>query len=896
MKIENWEKIKSVFAEVLEEPKERRGIFLSKVCVNDAELRKEIESLLAAYDETTKHLIEDKEFGIGSILQPDATHYEGKQFGHYRIIREIGRGGMGAVFLAERSDGEFSQNVALKIMRRSFADHELERRFRRERQILASLNHPNIARLLDGGVSEDGEPFLAMEYIEGLRIDDYCERENLSINARLKLFLHACQAVSFAHQNLVVHRDLKPSNILVTKDGAPKLLDFGIAKLLDADHADEHTQTSYRAFTPEYASPEQITGKQITTASDVFSLGVLLEQILLGRRHSDGKFLAAGGWESKIIENSEKRTINTNVPTNEETGNGKLTIENKKLLNAELKNILQMAQREEPTRRYVSVAQFAEDVQRYLDGLPVRAQKDSFTYRAEKFVKRNKFVVGTIGLVLLSLVGGLVIALWQADVARQERNRAERRFNDVRQLSNALLNDIAPKIERLPGSTEARQSLVNQSLKYLDGLASESQDDSALQSELAAAYEKVGDLQGNPTNPNFIDSDAAIESYEKARAIRLKLLEKNPNDFQQQKNLAENYRVSGKIYGQTNDYQTESKNLEAALPIYEKQLAEQPASNELKFALAQINHDIGRNRSNSKKYADSFPYFENAMASLEKLRRQNPNNTDILKLLGDCYTQFAVALSWEERQKEAETQSAKAIEISETATAGNPNDINLRSGLWSAYWLSSSVYEEVNDALSHEYALKALKIIEEIVRQDAANIRAKQQLAKSFSRLGQTSINTGKSAEAVLYLEKARAGLQEITESRSKNNGLKTELTTNLMRLGEAKFKQEKFQDALADFEQAVKIHQDILQTFAGDMRVSRNLALTYESIAETHEKIAGNETGEKSRTARTAAKNYFQKTLDILLQLDANNALSEFDRKFLEKTKATVEKYKKEQ
>ena len=196
---------------------------------------------------------------------------------------------------------------------------------------------------------------------------------------------------------------------------------------------------------------------------------------------------------------------------------------------------------------------------------------------------------------------------------------------------------------------------------------------------------------------------------------------------------------------------------------------------------------------------------------------------------------------------------------------------------------------------AHEHALKALKIAEENVRQDAANIRAKQQLSKSFSHLGQTSINTGKPAEAILYLEKASASLQEITESRSKNKGLKTDLTVILMRLGEAKSKQEKFQNALADFEQAVKIHQDVLQNFAGDNRAYRNLALTYESIAETHEKIAGSETSEKSRTAREAAKNYFQKTLDILLQLDAQKALSEFDRKFLEKTKATVETYEKE-
>ncbi len=881
MKKQDWETIKDVFAQVLEQPKDCRADYLRQTCGKDSVLRGEINSLLKAHDET-QHLIEKKDFGAVSVLETNDVNYTGKRFGNYKILREIGRGGMGAVFLAERSDGEFQQKVALKIVRRSFAEKELERRFRRERQILASLNHPNIAQLHDGGISADGEPFLAMEYVKGVRIDEFCDANDISTNGRLKLFLAVCAAVSFAHQNLVVHRDLKPSNILVTKDGTPKLLDFGIAKLLDAEHSDETTQTAYRAFTPEYASPEQITGEPITTASDVYSLGVLLDELLHGALYSDGEQTAVGKWHEQESEDSEKKTVVTNVPTNQEKKSQKSKIKNRKSIDSELKNVLAMARREEPIRRYASVAQFAEDIHRYLDGLPVRAQKDSFTYRAEKFVKRNKLAVGATALILLSLVGGFAVAMWQANLARQERDRAERRFADVRQLSNALLTDIAPKIERLQGATEARQSLVNQSLKYLDSLANELNDDLALQAELAAAYEKVGDLQGNPANPNFIDSDAAIESYEKAQTIRLKLLEKNPNDFQQQRNLAENYRVSGTIYNQTSDYETESKNLEAALTIYEKQLAEQPASNELKFALAQINYDIGKNRFTTKRYANSFAYFENATASLEKLRQQNPNQVSILKLLGDCHSQYALALSWEERQKEAEIELAKAIEIFEAATASNPNDINLRTGLWSAYWFATNIYEEVDDAQAHEHALKALKIAEEIVRQDAANIRAKQQLSKSFSHLGQTSINTGKPAEAILFLEKARASLQEITESRSKNKGLKVDLTIILMRLGEAKSKQEKFEDALADFEQAVKIHQDVLQNFAGDNRTYRNLALTYESIAETHEKIAQNQ----------MARENYQKCLDILLQLESRNALSEFDRKFLEKMKNVVRKY----
>jgi len=918
MNPENWQKVEQLLNQALEIEPARRRKFLD--AIGEDGLRREVESLLA-YDAKTDDFLQFPAIAFSNDFfdddeSPDALINQ--EIGNYKIIRELGRGGMGAVYLGERSDGKFAQAVAVKLLKRELNTADIRRRFRHERQILAALAHPNIARLLDAGTTDDGLPFLVMEYVEGLPVDEFCDAHNLNLNERLEIFRMICDAVAFAHRNLIVHRDLKPSNILVTTDGIPKLLDFGISKLLTPEYESEseHTVTKLGAMTPEYASPEQLRGESVTTATDVYSLGVILYELLTSHRPFELKKHSA----EEIIQavcNTEPRPPSAALNAERGTRNAELknafpadaknrTSQNKHRTaphsafriprSGDLDNIVLKALKKDAHRRYSSVEQFSEDIRRHLENLPVLARPDTPLYRATKFVNRNRVAVSAGLLIFLSLLGGVAATVWQARRAEANQARAEKRFADVRRLSNALLFELSPKIERLPGATEAREILVNRALEYLDSLAREAEVDLLLQSELASAYEKIGDLQGNPANPNFIDSEKAIESYEKARAIRLKLLEQNQNDFEQQKFLAENYRVSGKIYGQANDYQTESKNLEAALPIFEKQLAENPASGESQFALAQVNHDIGKNRSNSKKYSDSFPYFENAATSLEKLRGQNPNQIDVLKLLGDCRTQYAIALSWEERQTEAEGEAAKAREIFEAAAADNPNDTNLRTGLWSAYWFSSIVYEEINDPLSHEYALKSLKVIEETVRQDAANIRAKQQLGKSFSRVGQSSTNTGKPAAAVLYLEKARAVLEEIIESRSKNNGLKTELTTNLMRLGEAKFKQEKFEDALADFEQAVKIHQDILQIFAGDVRVSRNLALTYESIAETHEKIAGRETGEKSRTAREAAKNYFQKTLDILLQLKANNALSEADRKFLERTKTAVEKRGKEQ
>lgn len=443
MQQQDRQKLKDLFSLALERPEEQRPDFLRDACGGDAALRRELESLLAAHQDP-RPFIERDDFAAASLFGArSGAGYEGKQLGHYRIVGEIGRGGMGAVFLAERADGEFTQRVALKVVRRGFADPELARRFRRERQILASLSHENIARLLDGGVSEDGEPFFAMEYVEGSRIDDYCDANDLPAHARLRLFLKVCDAVAYSHQHLVVHRDIKPSNVVVTADGTPKLLDFGIAKLLDPAHADEQTRTEYRAFTPEYASPEQVRGEAATTGSDVYSLGVLLRNLLRGanaqgarqRPRTDGRRSNGG---------PGGRTVATNLPTRPEDGGAGTS---RKLYGAELRNIVLMATREEAARRYQSVAQLAEDVRRYLDGLPVRAQKDSFTYRAGKFVRRNKVGVAAAAIVLLTLVAGVVATVWQARrateqarVAAQERDRARREAAKAERINTFLQN------------------------------------------------------------------------------------------------------------------------------------------------------------------------------------------------------------------------------------------------------------------------------------------------------------------------------------------------------------------------------------------------------------------------------------------------------------------------
>lgn len=282
MDAETWARVKEIFSEVIELDPDLREKRLAEACGDDLQLRTEVEALLRSNDEV-EGFIEEPAFAIADAIPPDIEPSANKQIGHYRIVREIGRGGMGTVFLATRDDGEFQQEVAIKIVSSAFLGRENLRRFRQERQILAELSHPNIARLLDGGVTDDGLPFLVMEYVEGEPLVEFAEKRSLTVEERLRLFQQICRAVAYAHAKLIVHRDIKPSNILVTSDGEIKLLDFGLAKFLDIESGDI-TATNFRALTPAYASPEQIRGQPLTTSSDVFSLGVVLYELLTGSR------------------------------------------------------------------------------------------------------------------------------------------------------------------------------------------------------------------------------------------------------------------------------------------------------------------------------------------------------------------------------------------------------------------------------------------------------------------------------------------------------------------------------------------------------------------------------------------------------------------------------------
>ena len=511
------ERVADLVEEALElEPAERIN-FLDQNCAEDTALRREIESLLK-FQPSARHFIEGPAVHLAAetLVEMDGCLAPGQKVGAYRVERLLGEGGMGEVYLAR--DEELGRTVAVKLVKRGFGRASFLRQFRQEERILAGLNHPNIARLYGAAITDDGLPYFVMEYVEGHRLDEYCALRNLNITARLELFRKICSAVAYAHQHLVIHRDLKPANIRVTDEGDPKLLDFGIAKLIDEqDDSGGQTITMAGVMTPEYASPEQVRGEQMTTASDVYSLGVVLYELLTGEK----PYRLTSRRPEEI-----SRAITETVPLRPSA----VVSDRRKSLRGDLDNIVLMAMRKEPERRYTSVAQLSNDIGRHLEGRPIAARKDTWSYRSTKFVRRHKLGVAAALLVLLSLLGGILATSWQARRAETARAVAQRRFDEVRQLARSLMFEIHDSVADLPGSTPTRQLIVNRALEYLNNLAQQAAGDPSLSRELISAYIKVGNVQGNPQNANLGDQAGALESYHKAKAIADRLLATDPKD------------------------------------------------------------------------------------------------------------------------------------------------------------------------------------------------------------------------------------------------------------------------------------------------------------------------------------------------------------------------------
>jgi non-specific serine/threonine protein kinase/serine/threonine-protein kinase len=641
MTAQGWNRLKELFAEAQAlDPAERPG-FLDRTCGDDRELRAELESLLAAEQSAESFLETPAADVLLGDVQAPAPSPLGRRFGAYRVLSEIGRGGMGVVYRAVRDDDAFHKEVALKLLHTDLESEFFEERFRRERRILASLEHPNIAGLLDAGADETGRLYCVMELVEGSPIDVHCRERGLGIAARIELVRTACGAVALAHSRLVVHCDLKPANHLVTADGTLKLLDFGIAKLLAPDPTDPSPMAPATGWwmTPEYASPEQVRGEPVTTATDVYALGVMLYELLTGRRPYDLGSRSAEEMLRAICEQEVTRPSQAVMrplpadpsertamasPAGPPDGNLRRL---RRSLEGDLDTIVLRAMAKDPGRRYTSVGQLSEDLRRHLSGLPIRARPDRLAYRAGKFLGRHRAASAATLLAFVSLCGGLVATLQQARVARTERAVAERRFDEVRRLAGTFVFEIEKQVAELPGSTPVRKRIVEVGLEYLERLEREAGDDAALKTELAGAFERIAAVQGGVGVANLGDAEGAIASQRRAVALREAILLADPAALDARLSLASSHGTLGDLLGASGDREGQGREYDAALELRRAAATAAPDDPRVRRAVASSLWDSAQLRADEGDYDGALGGFEESLAIYRSLG-EAPTATD----------------------------------------------------------------------------------------------------------------------------------------------------------------------------------------------------------------------------------------------------------------------------
>jgi serine/threonine protein kinase/tetratricopeptide (TPR) repeat protein len=885
---ERWKQVETIFEEVLEIPPGERSPFLERTCAGDEELRHEVDSLLESHGGAGTFLDNsDPFFSKEDLTENDSFLQSGTTIDHYRIVREIGRGGMGAVYLAERADAEYEKQVAIKLIKRGMDTDSVLRHFRNERQILASFDHPNIARLFDGGTTGGGLSYFVMEYVEGVPIDEYCNKHALSIGERLKLFREVCAAVSYAHRHLVIHRDIKRTNILVTAEGIPKLLDFGIAKILQQGDGAQPlaTMTGLRLMTPEYASPEQIRGEAVTTASDVYSLGIILYELLTGSSPYRFTSRAPRDVERAITEQEPTRPSTAVLESNRNSA-----IANRKSLRGDLDNIVLMALRKEPERRYASVEQFSEDIRRHLEARPVLARKDTIGYRAAKFVRRNKAVVAAASLLFVSLLGGIITTTWEAHrarvqeaaarrqetLAKAEKARAERRFADVRQLAHSLLFDYHDAIKDLPGATRVRERLVKDALANLDKLAAEVQGDSILQRELAAAYERVGDVRGEAYgSANLGDRAGALDSYGKALRIREDLLASDPHDVQNRRALAAIHKKIGGALQETNEAKLGLEHLRKALTISSALAAEQATDPEIQMDLAVIYNAVGMALEDRSEMPEALENHHKGCAIWEKLVTAGSKNRKYRRGLSVSYENIGRVLALTGDVNVALETNAKAMTLRAALLNEDPTNADYRRILAVSYQNTGDYLALRKDnSGAVENFRKKLALDEQSYAADPANATIRYDLAYSCERLGELLADSGDYTAAASYDQRAIELYEKNTAADPQDSIAPLRITVCRARLGEAQAKMGNATSARAQCEQTLAL----LRAVPDDRENISQRSLrsqTYVKVGDAY--IAISEARMAKSEDKGMARDCYQRALQIM-QDDYNRGLLNAD------------------
>lgn len=831
-----------------------RQRFLDETCGPDERLRR-----------LASHLYDEK-FGSTAVPPKVISAEDDWQIGPYRVERELGRGGMGVVYLASRSDQQYRKQVAIKVLRPGHDGDDIFRRFQNERQILANLEHPNICRLLDGGVTADGEPYIVMEHIRnGRPIDEYCASRDLGLNERLELFRQACSAVQYAHRFLIVHRDLKPSNILVTDEGFVKLMDFGIAKNLLAGFDNPSPQTlGMQPMTPAYASPEQLCGGTISTASDVYSLGVVLYELLTGHRPFEAAEKVLPDMLQSIFEHEPQRPSTVLSPASEETERGTQLSER---LRGDLDWIVLMALRKDPMRRYVSVEQFSEDLRRHMAGQTVIARNDTMSYRTAKFLSRHKLLVAAVVTIIATLAGGIIST-------RHEQARTKARFNDVRELANSVLFEISDAIRDLPGSTPARLLLVERAQTYLDKLSRESGNDLSLQRELAEAYKKIGEVQYRVGYPNLGDITGALASARKELTLREGISAKD-HSVPAKLAVADAHMRLGELLDGTADPHSAQAHIGQALQIRETLYAENSKNVAVRSDLAR-SYNVAGERQKMEGHAQAFyDLSQKALKIREEILAEHPADEEIKRQYAMDLVRLGDSLGSPNetnlgRYEEARKTYEEALKIRETLTAGNPSNAVGARDVSNVYQRLGSLLEHTGDYKeSLEMSRKGLAISESLFDADPANFEVRRDIMMFHDQIGRAYLKLQDYAAAERSL---RTSLDVASELIAKNTGSersRDDQAHSAYLLGLCLAASQRDPEALEDLKWSTATWENLLAKHQDSGRYKINMMHATAAIAEIHAR----------QNDVKAAREELQRAYDLSVELRIQDRLGQEDQ-----------------
>ncbi len=743
----DWARVTRLFEEAASLPAQERESWLRGAC-EDETARREVLALLRTYDEDPAFLEApaDTAPAVEQVERQLHGAVEGRLVGPYRIVGEIGRGGMGVVYEAQREGEDFGQRVAIKVLPAAWAAPALADRFRFERRVLAGLDHPGIARFIDGGTTGEGVPYFVLEFVDGQPIDAWCTRLALDVRARVDLLLAVCEAVAHAHQQLVVHRDLKPANILITAEGRPKLLDFGIATLVSSDEGTSGglTRTGHVSFTPEYASPEQVRGERVTTATDVYSLGVLLYVLLSGRP----PYVLA----NKPPVEAMRTICDVDPPPPSRVAPAEVA----RVLRGELDSVVLKALRKDPLDRYPTVLALAGDLTAWRQRRPVSAVPPTLAYHARKLVGRHRTAVLAAGAVLLALLAGGVATAWQARVAALERDRAQSRFREVRQFSRSLLFEVHESLRGLPGATEPRRLLLDRAVGFLDGLAEDAGADDGLRLELAEGYRRLGQVQGSAVSDNLGDVRAAVASFEKAARFAETALEHGGDDTQAIEIATGAYDDLAGVLADQGDAAAAAAADARHRTLIERLVARNTDNPGVRAGIAASLVNLGQFRSRLADHTAALADYERALSLFEALPADVHDRDGVLtdhafalKRLG------ALALASGDLDG-GERRYREALALDERLVARHPADTRHRYNLtFSLSDLAFAAGRRGNTAEAVGLWRRALEIRQAALDADPKNTRAMHGVANLHVYLANAARDERRWADAVSHWRQA---------------------------------------------------------------------------------------------------------------------------------------------